>query len=507
MKTLIFCFCLIFSSGLFAQKIFYSITDRNDARNLEYSIIGKLGGQYFVYKNLRNEHRITIYNKDMEAKEEVYLDFIPEKAIAVETFRMRDGILILYQYQRKNIAYCMRAKLDMGGKLMEQPAPVDSTQISLVSSRDMTYSWAVSDDKKRLVVFKTKNNSSKSYEFTLWSFVDSLNVPKVSKFQYDVEQEKDIPSNFSVDNQGIFLFSTLLKSVQKDQVNKVSICVFDPTEDSLHNNIVLLGRAFPDEIRLKVDNYNKRCLLTSFYSESRRGNIEGLIYLNFDYPSRLLRQFKLFSFTDELKNVAKGDNGIQGAFNDYYLGDFLVRKDGGIIILAESNYTSNRNTGFNRWDNPYNMGWGGRPGMYWGVSPFNNFGWGMPGGWNNFGAQTTRFFSENVVAFSFDKEGDIIWNNVMVKSQFDDNTDQLLSYQSVNTGKEILLLYNEWARRSPVLTMQSLSQDGQLSRHQPLRNMDKGYEFIIRNGRQVGLREMIVPVLHRNVISFARIEF
>ncbi|MFN5333824.1 MAG: hypothetical protein ACK5BV_01390, partial [Bacteroidota bacterium] len=143
----------------------------------------------------------------------------------------------------------------------------------------------------------------------------------------------------------------------------------------------------------------------------------------------------------------------------------------------------------------------------WGMSPFNNFGWGMPGGWNNFGVQSTRYFSENVVAFSLDKEGEIIWNNVMPKSQFEDNTDQLLSYQSVNTGKEILLLYNEWARRSPVLTMQSLSQDGQLSRHQPLRNMDKGYEFIIRNARQVGLREVIVPVLNRNSISFARIEF
>jgi hypothetical protein len=145
--------------------------------------------------------------------------------------------------------------------------------------------------------------------------------------------------------------------------------------------------------------------------------------------------------------------------------------------------------------------------MNWGMSPFNNFGWGMPGGWNSFGAQTIRYFSENIVAFSIDKSGDIVWNNVMAKSQFEDNTDQLLSYQWVNTGKELLLLYNEWTRRSPVLTMQALDRDGQLSRQQPLKNMDKGYDFIIRNARQVGLREIIVPVLNRNSISFARIDF
>jgi hypothetical protein len=141
------------------------------------------------------------------------------------------------------------------------------------------------------------------------------------------------------------------------------------------------------------------------------------------------------------------------------------------------------------------------------MSPFNNYGWGMPGGWNSFGSQTTRYFSENIVAFSISSDGDIVWNNVMSKSQFEDNTDQLLSYQTMNTGKEILIFYNEWARRSPVLTMQSLSPEGQFSRHQPLRNMDKGYEFIIRNARQVGLREMMVPVLYRNAVSFARIDF
>jgi hypothetical protein len=507
MRTFIFSFCLMITSGLSAQKIFYSLTDRNDARNLEYAIIGKHGSQYYVYKQIRNEHRITIYNKDMEAKEEVYLDFIPEKTISVETFKVSDGILIVYQYHKKNIAYCMRAKLDMQGKVVVMPSVMDTTAISLSNNKEVIYSSLISEDKKRLVVFKMKNNASASYDFKLWSFADSLSLPLISSFQYVVDSEKDIPSQFSVDNQGVFLFSTLLKSAQKDQVSKADICVFPSNGDSLFVNQVLLGKVFPDEMRLKVDNYNGRCLLTSFYSTSRRGNIEGLIYLNFDYSAMKTQHFKLFAFTDELKNIAKGDNSLQGAFNDYYLGEFMIRKDGGVVLLAESNYTNNRNTGFNRWDNPYNWGWGGRPGVSWGMSPFNNFGWGMPGGWNNFGVQSTRYFSENVVAFSLDKEGEIIWNNVMPKSQFEDNTDQLLSYQSVNTGKEILLLYNEWARRSPVLTMQSLSQDGQLSRHQPLRNMDKGYEFIIRNARQVGLREVIVPVLNRNSISFARIEF
>ncbi len=187
MRTFIFSFCLIISAGLSAQKIFYSLTDRNDARNLEYAIIGKHGSLFYVYKQIRNEHRITIYNKDMEAREEVYLDFIPEKTTSVETYKMLDGILVIYQYQKKNIAYCMRAKLDFQGKIVVAPGVIDTTAISLANNKNLVYTALISEDKKRLVVYKMKNNASASYEFKLWSFADSSNQPFISSFKYVFE--------------------------------------------------------------------------------------------------------------------------------------------------------------------------------------------------------------------------------------------------------------------------------------------------------------------------------
>jgi 1,4-alpha-glucan branching enzyme len=99
------------------------------------------------------------------------------------------------------------------------------------------------------------------------------------------------------------------------------------------------------------------------------------------------------------------------------------------------------------------------------------------------------------------------WNNMLAKSQFDDNTDNLLSYQIMNSGTGLLFLYNEWMRRTPVLTAQSLEGTGIINRMQPLRNIDKGYDFMIRYARQVSSKEMIVPANYRNSIGFVRIEF
>jgi hypothetical protein len=56
----------------------------------------------------------------------------------------------------------------------------------------------------------------------------------------------------------------------------------------------------------------------------------------------------------------------------------------------------------------------------------------------------------------------------LAKSQFDDQTDRMLSFQTLNTGREILFLYNEWSRRSPILTLQTLNHEGKLTRQLPL---------------------------------------
>lgn len=147
--------------------------------------------------------------------------------------------------------------------------------------------------------------------------------------------------------------------------------------------------------------------------------------------------------------------------------------------------------GWNAWNN---WGWGG-----WGWSP--GFG-----GWNT-GPQQVRFYADNVMVLSLDKETNLQWSNVIAKSQYDDNSDNMLSYQIMNSGGELLFLYNEWNRRMPLLTGQSLEPAGKIKKEPPLKSLDKGYEFMIRFGKQVSAREMIVPAIYRNAFSFARIEF
>jgi hypothetical protein len=369
------------------------------------------------------------------------------------------------------------------------------------------------------MVFKMQNRYRDEYHFQTILLSENLMPLRRSNFNYLLENSRETISDFYLDNDGNFLFAHVRQQSEKEYISKANLCVYPAGGDSVLKQSLITNQKFLDEIRIKVDNTNGRYLLFSFYSNSKRGSIDGLYFSAVDKSMKELTQERYFEFDEEFRKIARGENNLRNAFNDYYLKHFIIRKDGGVMITAESAYSSNRGNNINRWDNPFLWGNGGgmMPGSYWGWNPYNPWGWG--GGWGNtWGSpwgwgggfpsnQSVRYYSDHVILFSFDKNGDMQWNNMLAKSQFDDNTDNLLSYQIMNSGTGLLFLYNEWMRRSPVLSAQSLDGSGNINRLQPLRSIDKGYDFMIRYARQVSSKEMVVPANYRNSIGFVRIEF
>lgn len=512
MKTIVLAITAFFAvSFVDAQRIYYSEPDRDDLRQLKFEVMGKYGSNYLVYKNNRTRHFVSVYDAEMKQKEKVELDFIPDRAINVDVFSHPEHSMVIYQYQKKNIVYCMGVMIDGNGKKIGEPLELDTTQLSIFSDNKI-YSTIISDDKQKLMVFKMKNKQRD--DFTIQTLLLSHNLMPIrrSSFAYHLENSKEAIADFYLDNEGNFLFSHVARPASREYISKARLVVLPTYADSIKWFDLTLDKVLLDELRIKVDNLNGRYILTSLYSKTRRGNIDGLFtaVINKDLSGTAIE--KAIEFNDEFRALAKGDNSARMAFNNYFLKHLIVRRDGGLLITGESTYGNSRGGNFNRWDNPWMWGNSFYPGSYWGWNPYNNWGWGGFGsGWNSpygwGGAQQTRYYADNVMVISLDKDANMQWNNVVAKSQFDDNTDNMISYQIMNSGAELLFLYNEWSRRSPMLNAQSLDPNGRINKEPPLKSLDKGYEFMIRFGKQVSSREMIVPCLYRNSFSFARIEF
>lgn len=488
------------------QKISYSEPEREDNKRTNFDVLGKIGSNYLVYKNNRNEHAMSVYASDMKLISRNDLNPENERWINVDFITYPDHAWMIYQYQQKSIIYCMGVKLDSAGKPMAKPLELDTTRIGWAASNKI-YNTIFSDDKKQIMIFKINSRNQKNFLFTTLLFDETLHLKTKQHLFLPMQEKNDYFTDFMLDNQGGLVFGKFVRRGGAEFITNLNLVMKSPDSSQFMVYDLKTGDRVLDDVKIKVDNFNHRYLFSALYYKQKKGNIEGLYTLTWDRSTSTVFREKIVSFNDDLRSQAKGqDANLRIAFNEYFIKNIVLRKDGAYLITAESMYTSSRGGNpFNRWDymnsnnpwsSPYNA-------YYYSPYYYNTFG--VP--WNRYGGQAVRYHSENIVLFAFDKLDSLVWTNVINKSQFDDQGDGLISHQVMNTGGEIHFLFNLYERRTLLLNDQSINVEGKITRYPTFRNLDRNIEFMPRFGKQVGLRSMILPCQFKNYLIFAKIDF
>ncbi len=485
-----------------AQRVYYSEPDKNDARNTNFEIIGKIDGNILIYKSLREQYAISVYDMEMKEKERVKLNFLPERIINADFIAYPSFSYMFYQYQRRNIVYSMAAKINAVGKIMGEPIVMDTTSVNFWASNKM-YNVVFSEDKQQIVLFKISTRNEKVHVVTTALFNKDMELQEKRTLGVPMPDRNDYLTEFAVDNEGNVVFARAIRSPQSENIHKLYLLVKKRGADKLVENELNLNGIFLDDIKVKVDNYNKKYLLSSLYTKTRSGNIDGIYTAIWDATASNFKAVAMLAFNDGLRNDAKGENSMRTAFNNFFINNIIVRKDGGFLITSESFYSTGRAGAFNRMDYLY-----GSPFMrasdYYMFSPYSfSYPWWR---WNNGLNQSVRYYAQNVAVFSFDSSARNAWTNVVNKTQYDDETDAFIGYQMVNTGDQLHFLFNQQEKRLQLLSSQSISPSGEINRSPTLRNLDKGYDFMPRYGKQVGSRQIIFPCLYRNYLCFARLD-
>ncbi len=486
-----------------AQKIVYSEPEKDDTHRLNFEVIGKIGGNFLIYKNIRDKNWITVLDNDLKQVNRVDQDYVPanDRMINADFFPYNDFCYMIYQYQKKNVVYCMASRIDVNGKKTGNVVQLDTTQIGFAASNKI-YTVLTSEDKNKIIVFKINSRNKKLYMLTTLLMNDKLELQKKSRLAIPMDEFHGYLSEFHLDNDGDLVFSQFYRG-NNDNISQAALVVKYALADSLSVKELQIEKTQLDEIHIKIDNSNKRYFLTSFYYKERKGNIEGFYFYIWDKTMVQPAVESTYILNDELRKDAKGDATVKMAFNDYFIRNIITRKDGGFIIGSEAYYTTSRFNTWNRWDylnNPYYMS----PLNNYYYSPYYNSYW-WNSRWNN--SQTVRYHADNIAVLSFNKEAKLEWTNVLSKEQFDDESDDFLSYQLVNTGGLLHFLFNLQERRNNLLNDFSITPGGQLTHNPTLKNLDRGYEFMPKYAKQVSARQMIIPCQYRNYICFAKIDY
>jgi len=489
--------------SVYSQQINYSQPESNDIRSLNFEIIGKISNNFLVYKYIRNSNEISVYDNSMKLLDKIDLRFMPDKTLNVDFVAYPDFAWLIYQFQKRNIIHCMAVKINGEGKLLTDPVELDTTQLSFFSDNKI-YSTIHSEDKSKIMIYKIQKKNDR-YNFTTLLFNDSLQLLHKSRIPTNFEDKKDIFSDFFVDNLGNFVFTRGNRSSSRDFIQELDLITKHPDTDNFNINRLDLSDKFLDEIKLKVDNVNQHYVINSLYYVKRRGNVEGLYIAVWDEGNKKLVSQYFAEFNDSIRAVAKTEGSNKVALNDFFIRDVILKKDGGYILTAEDYYTQSRSSPWNRYDYLY----GGYPSFYSPYyynyySPYSYGYYGRPGYYNN---SQARYYYNNILILNMDNTGKLEWSNVIRKSQYDDDNDNFLSYVIMLTGGKLHFLFNELERRNQLLNDQTVSASGDVPRNPPLKNLDRGYQFMPRYAKQVSASQIIVPCVYRNYICFAKIEY
>lgn len=483
----------------FAQRITYSEPERDDTRAVNFEVIGKVSGNFLVYKNIRTKNAVSVYDSEMKLKDRVDLDFIPDRTINVDFIPYPDHFYVVYQYQRRSILYCMGANLDGNGKIIGKPVQLDTTFISVFADNKI-YNTIFSEDKQRIVIYKIQKKNEK-FNFTTLLLDSRLQVQRKSRWVVPYEERRDVYSDFFVDNGGNFVFAKSEKEGARDLISRVFIVTKPPLSDTFTSNTINTNNFYLDELKLKIDNINKKYIINSFFYRQKRGDIEGLYTAVWDRETNRQIIQNSIKFSDTLRQEAKVEGSLRFAFNDYFIRHVILKKDGGYILTGENYYSQSRGNPWNRQDFLYG---------YSSLSAYDYYLYSPSGYWyrpRGFYNTQTRYYYNNIVVIEIDKDGQLVWSNVLHKSQFDDETDNFLSFQIMNAGGELHFLFNELERRNQLIADQSVTPDGTLKRNPTLKSLDKGYEFMPRFAKQVSSKQIIVPCVLRNYVCFAKIDY
>jgi hypothetical protein len=501
------------------QHVVYADINPNDVLQMNFEILGKAANNYLVYKERNDKHRISVYDANMHLLEEVPVTILPNRKslLDVAFFAGPRQYYLLFQHQEGDVVYLKAATIHPNGRILDEPIILDTTMIAYKTDNKI-YSTVASNDNSKLMVFKINKRDRKLYKVSTKLFDENLQPISEGQFSLPMEYKGDYISGHSIANDGSYAFVKYNRHNDGNIVD-ASLIVKPAGADTYKEYPLNIGNLFLDDIKLMVDDMNGRYLLASFFSTHKRGDIEGLYVAALDQKDGSVAFEKTTLFSDDLKKRAKGRSNTKNAFNDFFINNIIVHKDGSFTIGSERLYNTNNWDRWGFWGAPY---WGPGPWGFWGptwgwgwsrwsfwwpysfYSPFfyRSYWWGYWGpAW---GGRNVEFNAGNVALVSFDKNGDKTWDEVIVKSQSESNTDATISYQIVPSGDNMHFLINNSGKLS-VLENIIISNDGSLTKDGGIQAKEKRMNFMPRYAKQIESNEVIIPYALKNNIGFAKL--
>lgn len=477
-------FFLIFTLNIFkpyqsaAQNVFYSKEERFDFQNGDFSVVGNTGNFLFTYVASQKGYFLNAYNDSMALKARIALDFFPARIEGATFINYPDNIIVLYQAEERNYIIQYAALLDNKALLVNKPIAIDSVKSSFFGGDKQFFKSVVSPDKSKILIYGIGRRGISTALLD-----DRLNIIHRENHDTKINGKAAINQAF-LDNEGRFYFSVTEETGSKNYTNTFELYQLSANGKQLTGKHLPQGQFYYSGMHSKINNDNGIIYTAGFYSDKKKGNLEGVTYFQYNPETKTFSQIKNILFSSELRNDAEMRNKKK-AFNDEHVRQLIIKNNGGFLIVAENEYTSTQSE--------MAPGWGYYSWYYSPVYPDRTI---------------VEYNYGDILLLNFDSTSHLLWHQFIRKGQYSQDDEGLFSsYAFLNSGNTLVFLFNDFNSKSNTMELAAVDGNGKLQM-QPMNIGNIGNaDWLPRRAAQVSKTTWVVPVLNRNNLFFAKVAF
>ncbi len=491
MMKQLFILLLFISSNVFAQKVDVATAEKTYQRTF-LKVIGQNEKGFFILKSpsafnnkqdqlrLRdNKAEISFINNNLSTVWSYQFSYLNPEAEIQDICLFGDSLYLFYalinKEFNKNELYAQKINV-VKGVPDTNPILIDEIAFDKKRNRGMFYIKKSKNNKLLSTMYKQNNADDEKLNINITLLDTTLQKVWVKKYKTDFYDGVLFLNDFKLSNDSnVYILTSLDLDKKLLRDKKYTLNIANANKEKLESISIILDKYFINDIKMEIDYINNQIVMAGFYSELNSFSSAGIVYVNIKFNERKARLFTE-SFKAKFLNEFNSERTVNRGTEliNYYIDKIVLRTDGGVILISESNYIT-ESTNYNSYYQLYTTSY--------------------------------TYHYDNILLFSINPNGKIHWESIVRKNQVsEDDAAFYSSYILSLDVDKVHLIYNKYIRKSTDVLSCTINNKGESSEKVIIKENDN-LLIMPGGGRQISADQIVIPCIQKNKTNFMRITY
>lgn len=352
-------------------------------------------------------------------------------------------------------------------------------QANVKERKQSIFKIQAAPEYKGFAVLHMFNGSQKVVQANYYQYLADNSLQQQGSIDLSDMQEKQVDFiQMHVDESNLYVMLATIDLQKKKAQGSEVFQLYEITSlGKMRSTQIAENNLFLHSLDFNIDKFNKQIIIAGFYGKASRNSILGTVYARFpiDSMDQIVMQYQSLP-KETIDKLSLGKKNSQGEIYDYLLKNLIIRSDGGVVLVAESVYTSTRQY------MTYNQGFP----VY---------------------RTVTYFHYDDILMVNLDANGVMGWHQTVPKSQISFSGDNNESFAMMKLENKIIFAFNEEERSRSRLKLMSIDVNGKLSTEAISHGDAKDALIVPADGLQISPGTMLIPAFRKKKQGIIRLVF